>query len=115
MVVLGYGIREDYSDRAVQQHVRDHLTTVGRWGGSAPRLVFLASDARHRSDFERQTDEHVVAFNGKMVPPTLFQGSPNPTPPHARAACLVGRRPSGVVTRTVTHSAVGRCSSPSMH
>ena len=77
MVVLGYGIWDDYRDKSVQRRVRDHLTAVGRWGGSMPHLAFVASDARHRSDFERQTDEHVVSFNGKMVPPTAPPSLPH--------------------------------------
>ena len=152
MVVLGYGIWDHFSDKAVQLRVRRHLAAVQQWGGSAPRLVFLASDARHRSDFKRQQDKHVVIFNGKMVrslPPTNTHQPTPACPPvaaaaaaaarlaaprtqttvahtlsrrvlplplsqHAHAARL-GRRPTGVGTRTVTHAAVGRCSSPSMH
>ena len=152
MVVLGYGIWDDFSDKAVQLRVRRHLAAVQQWGGSTPRLIFLASDARHRSEFIWQNDKHVVIFNGKMVrslPPTHTHPPTPACPPvaaaaaaaallaaprtqttvahtlsrrvlplplsqHAHAARL-GRRPTGVGTRTVTHAAVGRCSSPSTH
>ena len=92
MVVLGYGIWDDFSDKAVQLRVRRHLAAVQQWGGSTPRLIFLASDARHRSEFIWQNDKHVVIFNGKMVrslppththphPPLPARPSPPPPPP----------------------------------
>ena len=85
MVVFGYGIWDSFSEKAVQLRVRRHLAAVQQWGGSAPRLVFLGSDSRHRSDFPRQDEKHVVAFNGKMVrplpPPRTHPPTPHP-PPH---------------------------------
>ena len=89
MVVLGYGIWDDFSDKAVQLRVRRHLAAVKQWGGSAPRLVFLGSDARHRSDFVWQNDKHAVAFNGKMVCPL-----PSPRTTHPPRAPGAAFRPS---------------------
>jgi hypothetical protein len=89
MVVLGYGIWDDFSDKAVQLRVRRHLAAVKQWGGSAPRLVFLGSDARHRSDFVWQNDKHAVAFNGKMVCPL-----PPPRTTHPPRAPAAAFRPS---------------------
>lgn len=67
LVVLGYGIWDSFSTEAVQRRIQRHLTAVERWRSAAPRLVFLASDSRHRNDFGRQMDGHVVAFNSKMA------------------------------------------------
>ena len=70
----------------MQLRVRRHLAAVQQWGGSAPRLVFLASDARHRSDFASQNDKHVVNFNRKMVRPSLSLRTVAPRPSPNTAA-----------------------------
>ena len=96
LVVLGYGIWDSFSTEAVQRRIQRHLAAVERWRSAAPWLVFLASDARHRNDFGRQMDGHVVAFNSKMARSRMLTSRIVTRPParpqsHARLSTSPGQ------------------------